>query len=1188
MFTTYIQLLACTARTIVSMNRFLLATILLSAIAFGQTPVATVTLGPPPNTDGPSATAINPNTNKGYLFAGNLVSVLDLSTAHSQTNYIALPAAPLFTTAPPATFVNPATNKIYAFRENQFVVIDGGTDTVIQTFLLPPNSNFSYTPVAFNPVTKKIYVGELSAAGTGETRVLDPDTFATLAVIPSPVALVPSSVQTNGFTQVSENPESFVFSGTANRVFVLYQQAGGQIVDATTDAVVAQADCSTTCNGLAFAPGVNGALLNPKDNSIWAAFSGSTAGPTGGEDGANGFPGPPQTLFYRVDLTNNTVTKPVLIYGQETEMLGFDAATGYLYMMATNLPTVPNPTSLSPTISAIETMLVVLDPNNVTPTVADPSPMRRITVDGSLLAATGTAYTCGNGEQSFEPIALDLSGGSIYWRCDSTFNSFSSIVVSKTSFTDLGNVDYSQFLGQIPTTAAGQISGHAIPVGVSKDYAFGANIGPNHSAVLWSQYDNLAFQINPGTLQLTTIPLGALPAGLVVDPAAHRAYMTDAMAKVLTIIDTTTFTVASKAPAPGGSLIGANGAHQYVLAGPSAAAGDPTQVNGAFLFDGARNAVTLPLQAAATSAISVNPVTNVGFFADGFQWYAVDLTSGNRLYSVSQLSAAGNDTCQMNGVAANRATSQVFIAGHCTLGGNMLAAFDGASGALLTSVNVDAIVVNAGRLAVNPNTNTLYLEATVPTPNGGAVGAPVTATGPSVEVFDGATLSHKTSIVNRKGPFAVNTVTNMVYAAMTDAGAAAIDGLAPEQSSTFGSSQVVSALAVDEVANNVYLASDSSLLGFCCTPTVPVFQAAAATINVFHQDPATYLVSGLVADAGGVPLAGITVTVAGQGASVSQVTGPNGIFAARFVPGTYRVTPSNPAYQFSPPSETITLGSIDQTFPTFTAIPVFHVTGVVLTQAGTAVAGVTISATGVNGSATALTGADGHYSLAGLPAGTYTLTPVSPLNFYAPGSQSVSVGKTDVAAPQFTVNPSLQITGFTLSPTTIGNGSSATATVTINEVAPKGGIPIAITSSNTKSVNPPNTLTIQAGATSGSFTFSGSGTSIVTLTVTYSGALAVQTSSASAQISVVSQDTIHVTSATWSTSTHQFNVTATSTNPNAILTVTLASNGQNLGTMTSQGNGTFTLQTQLATQPGNINVKSSLGGSTGQGVSVVP
>ena len=159
----------------------------------------------------------------------------------------------------------------------------------------------------------------------------------------------------------------------------------------------------------------------------------------------------------------------------------------------------------------------------------------------------------------------------------------------------------------------------------------------------------------------------------------------------------------------------------------------------------------------------------------------------------------------------------------------------------------------------------------------------------------------------------------------------------------------------------------------------------------------------------------------------------------------------------------------------------------------------------MSGSASAVSGADGHYSLAGLPAGTYTLTPLSPLNFYAPPSQSVSVAKTDVVAPQFTVNPSLQITGFTLSPTTIGNGSSATATVSINEVAPKGGIPITIMSSDTKSVKPPNTFNIPAGATSGSFTFSGSGTSTVAMTVTYSGALTVQASSASAQISVVSQ-----------------------------------------------------------------------------------
>ena len=262
------------------MNRLLPATLILSAIAFGQTPVATVTLSLPPNPVGPSATVINPNTNKGYLFAGNMVSVLDLSGAHAQTNQFVFARGSslgLIHPAPLALFVNPASNKIYAFRGNQFVVIDGGTDTVIQTFLLAPKSGVGYFPVALNPVTKKIYVGEIGATGTGETQVLDPDTFATLAVIPSPVAMVPSSVL-NGTTQVSENPESFVFTGTTNRVFILYQQAGGQIVDATTDAVLAQADCSTTCNGLAFTPGVNGAVFNPADNSnSWAARSGSNS-----------------------------------------------------------------------------------------------------------------------------------------------------------------------------------------------------------------------------------------------------------------------------------------------------------------------------------------------------------------------------------------------------------------------------------------------------------------------------------------------------------------------------------------------------------------------------------------------------------------------------------------------------------------------------------------------------------------------------------------------------------------------------------------------------------------------------------------------------------------------------------------------------------------------------------------------
>ena len=158
-------------------------------------------------------------------------------------------------------------------------------------------------------------------------------------------------------------------------------------------------------------PGINGAMINPADNSVWVALSGSLPGPQGGEDGANGFPQPPFTVFWRIDPNTSEVVKQLQIFGLPSiELLGFDPRTGLMYMMADDLPTVPNPTATSPVIAAIETMLVVLDPNNVTPTVAEPSPMHRVTVDGTLLASNGTPFACGKDVQAFEPITVDLSG----------------------------------------------------------------------------------------------------------------------------------------------------------------------------------------------------------------------------------------------------------------------------------------------------------------------------------------------------------------------------------------------------------------------------------------------------------------------------------------------------------------------------------------------------------------------------------------------------------------------------------------------------------------------------------------------------------------------------------------------------------------------------------------------------------
>ncbi len=1166
------------------MNRLVLSIVKLSAMAlcavlfpsaiFGQTQIGIVSVGPTGTIFGPQRMVINPATNKAYVFDSVSADVIDLTT-NKLLGAVPMPIPP--SSASPgiagSVFVNPAKNRIFVFRGNQFVVIDGSTDTVINTFSLPA-SGPAYAPVAYNAAVNKFYVGEIDTTAVirANVRILDGDTFATLAQITRP--------DVNGTDNPSENPFQILVNPGNNRVYVIYQISGTQIIDGATNSIVAQAACSTSCNGLAIPIQNGGAMINPADNSVWIISSGFLPTTIGGEDGAGIGAGLPFSKFYRVDGTTNEVTSPILIPGLETNVLGFDPATGFMYMMADDLPTVVNPTLNNPVVSDPLNMLVVLDPNNATPTAADPSPMKRITVDSKLLANTGGASPCGNGVQSFEPIALDLAGGFIYWRCDATLTAFSSIVVSKTSFTDIGNVNYSQLVAQLPTTAGGQLGAHAIPVAQSSSYDIGSNIGPNHAALIFSTGDNQLYDVNPAAPSLATIPLGSQPAGIAVDPASSRAYVTDVTSRVMTVFDTQNFTVSSRPLAPGGSLIAANGSNQYVLAGPSDPAADPNQVNGAFLFDGASNAVARPLQGAATGAISVNPATNIGYFIDINLWFAVDLTGGTRLYAVSDLTAAGTDRCQMSGISVNKKNNQVFVVGNCAAGGNTLAVFNGASGARIASVNIDAIIEKTGRLIVNPNTNRVYVEAssapTAAQPNGAT----------SVEFFDGNTLTHTNSIAGRTGPFAVNSVTNMVYAGNSVAGVAAIDGLAPEQSSFFGSTWQASGIAVDEVSNLVYMTTYESLLGFGPN-AIPVYGKVPGTLIGFRQDPATYAVVGQIVS-GGVGQAGITATITGANFAWSFVTGSNGIFTTRVVPGTYTVTLSNPAFQYSPASLTFTVGQIDLSLPAFNATPIFHITGTVLTQPGAPVSGVTINATGTNGSASAVTGSSGQYSLVGLPAGTYTVTPASPANFYSPASESVQVSKTDAVAPTFTVNPSLQIVSFTLSSPQIGAGSNATGTITINEVAPKGGIAIALTSSDTKTVKPPSTLTIAAGASSGSFTFTGSGTATVTLTASYSGALALAPTTATAQVSVVGQDTVKITGATWSTSTQQLNVSATSTNPQAVLTVTLASNGQNLGTMTSQGTGTFTLQTAVATKPSSVNVKSNLGGSTGQGVTVIP
>ncbi|MGQ9556046.1 MAG: carboxypeptidase regulatory-like domain-containing protein, partial [Anaerolineae bacterium] len=76
--------------------------------------------------------------------------------------------------------------------------------------------------------------------------------------------------------------------------------------------------------------------------------------------------------------------------------------------------------------------------------------------------------------------------------------------------------------------------------------------------------------------------------------------------------------------------------------------------------------------------------------------------------------------------------------------------------------------------------------------------------------------------------------------------------------------------------------------------------------------------------------------------------------------------------------------------PTATTVPVpaYSISGRVTDAVGSPIAGVTIAATGGH---SGITASDGRYTLSGLPAGTYTLTPSRDGYFFSPSSRTVTV-----------------------------------------------------------------------------------------------------------------------------------------------------------------------------------------------------
>lgn len=156
---------------------------------------------------------------------------------------------------------------------------------------------------------------------------------------------------------------------------------------------------------------------------------------------------------------------------------------------------------------------------------------------------------------------------------------------------------------------------------------------------------------------------------------------------------------------------------------------------------------------------------------------------------------------------------------------------------------------------------------------------------------------------------------------------------------------------------------------------------------VLQAEP-VFTVSGRILNSVGTGLAGVTVTDGTRTAT----TDSSGAYTLSGVPaGGYTLTPSLSGYTFSPSSLSVSVSSSNLSGRNFTATQIpaatYSISGRVSINTGAGLGGVTIS----DGTRTATTDGSGAYTLSGVPAGSYTLTPSLAGYSFSPSSRSVAV-----------------------------------------------------------------------------------------------------------------------------------------------------------------------------------------------------
>lgn len=168
-------------------------------------------------------------------------------------------------------------------------------------------------------------------------------------------------------------------------------------------------------------------------------------------------------------------------------------------------------------------------------------------------------------------------------------------------------------------------------------------------------------------------------------------------------------------------------------------------------------------------------------------------------------------------------------------------------------------------------------------------------------------------------------------------------------------------------------------------------------------------------------------------------------------------------------------------------------------------------------------------------------------------------------------------------PRSVMGGAGSVGLATLSNAAPAGGTAVTLQSSDPQVVGVPAGIVVPAGATSATFPITT--TSVPDVLSSFISAFASVTRTADLTVGpFVPPDTISVSQAVWRKNTKALQVSATSTNDSAQLTVSVTSNGVTIGSMTNVGGTSYVGNFNWPSSPVQITVRSQYAGSATKNV----